>query len=91
MSKAPNITPPESRSLIAKFFRRETKICGVTHTKNLKNSFKVIFIIDVVTELQTKRAGALRQSPDITVIDNRNEEVVLTRSNDKKHVVNNFI
>ena len=77
---------PESSPIIAKVGRRETKLRVKTHKRNLKSSSKKTYNIDDVKLLRAELARTLRQRPDIKYVDMINEKVVLTMSNDERHI-----
>ena len=74
-----------SYPMIAKYVRRETKPHVTTHEEN---SFKNFFNNYDVTPLLAKVARTLQRSPDVKDVIMFNERVVLTMSNDERHIPN---
>ena len=79
-----------SRSVFAEFVRCETKFRVLTHEKKLKISSRKISFKDDVILLRANIARALGRRPDLKYDKLFNRKVVLTMSNDERHIINNF-
>ena len=82
---------PGSCPIMANFFRGETEVCVMTFGRTLKNSSRKNYKNVDVSLLQAKIAKALRQCVEVKFFNMCNEKLILTMSNDKRHIFENLL